>query len=1134
MRTSEAQQVAREATKFKFKLYYSLNDKRNSDGNVTSTGVNTALKLFPGSVDHAVVRDKNTHGDWVPRYGVFNNNQDFIKYVDYKLQSSEPVTAICEHVRCKDKVLAVFDIDEKGLTSLDGEDEKVDILNERVHGELLRRGMIKEGFQLPRAVAKGSREMINNESTERKYKSSFHVAYPTLLFTSMIQLREFVTNISNGLPWLDTNIYHTNKEDALSSFRLVGTHKWDDPTKTALSIYKEKCYGIYNVTWKDFVIGAQLGLCEKQDIDILLVEDVEITKSKKNRKNKQVSKEVCIEKDDHIKKVIRKHIGEDCIIEDMKENEKSGKNSWYVRNNGINRVCLANPDSPVHDSNNCSVYLEGNCLFYKCFHGGCNMRGVLGHYEQEVEKKKFEWPVSALVKDYDESVEYVQPYRPTRKRRNYCVKASMGMGKTYQLERYLERNPEKSCLIIHNRVSLGDGLMGRLREHGFKSYRDKNYNEHRLIIQYESLYHIKRAYDIVVIDEVRSICNNIVCKETNGGNIRENASTLNVLLEKSKQNILMDADLEIDNCVKDLLCSWFSPESIEVARYEYIALKRNMIIYNRDTEWRDSLRKYIVNNPNSKVGVCCRTVKGLEYVEAIAKELNIRYKAYHGKSSDNDKKDWRDPNIVFADVQLVVFTSTITVGADITVEFDRVFVSADIHDGCTARELHQMAHRFRVVKDMNIHTYIRLENLTSAKSRYDEYITALKERKKAMEGTDFVKKMMRDGSLQLMPTAITSVAGYVLDESDRCQFVHRFIDIVYDHGGRIYNIFPEISEECVKTDENLKIIVEKEKVLEKQAIIDDLEKQPVYKYINDIEHYNASAFAKKVVNIHYVQKNFESKIECAYELKKIEYDLQQIKNYAIATRCSEKEIRNIDIRQMYKQENWHDLQFTSHLKVLDYVTNAVTHLGLNHIFDTTTIITKEMFTKNSREIEQNCYNSYRSRCNKPPPKTKASKEWLRVKNTLQRELKDLFGVIFYKLSNKPVLYQLVIPPEIIHYAKHVNIPYSPFSDIDISHLNGAPNCEHCVSRNNEMLEADKQIIAEYYSNQSKNITTTQNEEKDIVNTPQEQQEQVNEMNVMDEIMHNTPQKQQVNDYDDDEMDAMNEIMYNEYDQDEMV
>jgi hypothetical protein len=129
-----------------------------------------------------------------------------------------------------------------------------------------------------------------------------------------------------------------------------------------------------------------------------------------------------------------------------------------------------------------------------------------------------------------------------------AVKAQMGTGKTEKLVEYIKENPQLRVLIVSFRKSLISKQFKELESIGFKTYLDfegfKIDNEPKMIVQIDSLYKVYGEYDLIILDEVKSINEQLVLQ------VKNKINCINALIERVKKTPMLyiaDANLIIDD-----------------------------------------------------------------------------------------------------------------------------------------------------------------------------------------------------------------------------------------------------------------------------------------------------------------------------------------------------------------------------------------------------------------------------------------------------------------------------------------------------------------------------------------------------------------------------------------------------------
>ena len=99
--------------------------------------------------------------------------------------------------------------------------------------------------------------------------------------------------------------------------------------------------------------------------------------------------------------------------------------------------------------------------------------------------------------------------------------------------------------------------------------------------------------------------------------------------------------------------------------------------------------------------VCCGSKKQVSAIFQLMKSLDVACKPYSGASNNSKYVDFRDVAEAWKHVGCVVFTTTLRVGVDVQIEFDRVFWWVQ-RLGCSVLDQGQAVLRFRRVRHQDL------------------------------------------------------------------------------------------------------------------------------------------------------------------------------------------------------------------------------------------------------------------------------------------------------------------------------------------------------------------------------------------------------------------------------------------------
>ena len=633
------------------------------------------------------------------------------------------------------------------------------------------------------------------------------------------------------------------------------------------------------------------------------------------------------------------------------------------------------------------------------------------------------------------------------------INAAMGLGKSTAAKRYLRQYTPKRVLYITARRQQAHTLLGDLRPLQFKHYQQYTYDlasVDRLIIQYESLHRLTAStagdlvpYDLIVVDEIRAVAGQ-VCSLTNKDKLPVNAMLFKALLQSSRC-LLMDADLEHDCMVKVLADEIWTPGNVQVYRYTHIALQRQLAPMSKE-QWVTRLKVDLLNH--KKIMAVFRTKREMDTVLTMVTTYmpNLTYLAFSSDSTEEDMKAFQNINEQLQDVQLLCFTSKVTVGADIQVRFDAVYMNAVGHKGCCARDMFQMIGRARNVTDPCIRVTLpdrqqpvdeKTPDIVSFADKLQEIHESHKLREKYAGAIYASGIAFRDGKLQWTPNWIIQLLACSLAENDS-DFTTAFLglarrkqyEIVLATAGKPLDdedlqAVREAREEA--QGENL----EQQEAMERKALdelqardLQDLKEQ--YKRLQvQLERGTASPadrvkskLARTCLRFPRVYKamNFEHIQEAAKNILAIN-KLWWLKNAQSTREFFMKDsicLQNASIPELAK------LRMTQ----LQCTQRAVQQLGFYDLWDVETQVSDQQVVEHAGAILRYCELAARFENRRERGKTKCRKN--RALNALRREL----GTIGYQLvsqrlrqdGERVTLYRMRPNEKLMGLAGHADFP----------------------------------------------------------------------------------------------------------------
>lgn len=297
--------------------------------------------------------------------------------------------------------------------------------------------------------------------------------------------------------------------------------------------------------------------------------------------------------------------------------------------------------------------------------------------------------------------------------RTLVVKSLMGTGKSYALRQSINRvkaeSPDMKIIIVSFRRSFTSEVVARLE--GFVDYRkcDKIINEKYLVVQYESMHRVLLSVGgrcLLVLDESESILNQIA----HGDNRAENWEKFGWFMQYSTHVISMDA-FPTERTFSMIERMRPGPVEMRINTFKP-ANGPTDIYYAVDTAWIGRLNKCLTNAREEPVVVVSSSFKQSQIVLQMARDRcpHARIKIYTRDSSNEDRRDFDDVNTAWADVDVLIYTSTVSAGCSFELDrFTRVFawftnVAVDYNTAV------QMLGRVRSVSTREYHIHCKFSN----------------------------------------------------------------------------------------------------------------------------------------------------------------------------------------------------------------------------------------------------------------------------------------------------------------------------------------------------------------------------------------------------------------------------------------
>jgi hypothetical protein len=296
----------------------------------------------------------------------------------------------------------------------------------------------------------------------------------------------------------------------------------------------------------------------------------------------------------------------------------------------------------------------------------------------------------------------------------YYIKSQLGTGKTNSINDYLNKSRSLSQLMISPRISLARAARARIcREHGLKFdlYSDlRKANTplatQLLVCQTDSISHITRDYEVVVLDEVESIFAQTMSSQMNTTKQADVQKKLIELIKAANVLIVSDGHISTDtiNYIESIRTETdvYTIYNKMNAYSDYVA---KLSITKKD--WYGEVDKSLRNNERIVIAINTKDemVALAEYIAAEYPHLSVGI--YNADMDDRVRAQMFDNiDAEFGRRDIIIYTSTIGSGVSFDAErFDRIF--GYFFAGCgTPIEAVQMLHRVRSVSQKSITLFI--------------------------------------------------------------------------------------------------------------------------------------------------------------------------------------------------------------------------------------------------------------------------------------------------------------------------------------------------------------------------------------------------------------------------------------------
>lgn len=860
---------------------------------------------------------------------------------------TQPAFGVCERYYGHQKGRLFFDIEQE--FSHEPPRQQCKEMLDRVIG-VVAEGVSKlMGRQcvVETVVVEGSRTMPAGT-----FKVSYHLFMRNVLFESLDLQRRFIEWLQLPPGTVDMSVY-PQRENSGHNLRLVGSYKWDDPSRTALRIVPE--WSAPNARIEDTLVTVcdYDATAENNWIFMSrsLLPSCDAAARPRTKERKRAGEREVPEDDS-----VLKHLQSLLPATHQHHRVVVGKEPgvYPLRNTGP-RECLLTPGR-THDSNNAYLTLSSSgTVTYRCHSDHCK------HLSLELTPRSvgvFRWADGISVHTHDPDAQHVLPYHLEGFQKCLIISASMGLGKTTRLREWIQQTNYKRVLLVSPRQAFGRTLRGLFPD--FSIYHEPGaMTADKLICQYESLHKLDsgdlRTFDAVIIDEVRSVIRNMTCRETNGQHIAKNSQILQFLMQHAHATILLDADVEYDGAVQSLVTSLYSPPQITVHRYRRVALPRRMLRYINEERWQYDLMRDVEDGKKVVVCVATRKQGGSLYTRIRDRIGEAKVRFYHSKCDDSLLRDFADLDAAWRNIQVVIYTSKVTVGADYTGECDRIYMHAD-RRGVIPREMLQMMGRVRKPLDNVVRMFVAPQQEKGVvRLEYEEALTEFHERRKCIQkyADHYLyafEASAEQGRLKWCPTWIAQLHAWNRREQVNA---HRLWWYEFDDLCRLRQY--EVTCFTDAPGSSMEPIMEPEQCDDGRKLFErvtagGLCEDQVNEATDRKKRQMATTADKMMIDVFYVQKHFAQRQLTYEEFVALQHDAPKIFRVAAVMRAPDEKLIQRD-QKHFQEVPW--LDFADPVfPVLAKLNEMARVLGLENVLDTKTHFRPRAMQEHKETLER--------------------------------------------------------------------------------------------------------------------------------------------------------------------------------------
>lgn len=838
---------------------------------------------------------------WFPKFHVWSSFAAFERSYMARVQRLhdpvQPVNGECEYI------MSPHEVNVKPYYDLEMYLEDEGAADLSLIGRL--REAVKELYGAESEVAFADNSRWVDKGGKRQWKQSIH-AVAINIKTTVADVRWSALRLleDSKLP-IDTSVY----KDGPQAFRLCGSFKWDDKGRVPMRLLLGESPP--NLTLEDLMISRfpeghvvlERRAAGLEDVDTRPVP----ARAKRQGKEPHVHVRATAGQDPLLAQ-LQALVGDPRIfgvVQPRTDAQRQGSAVYPVRHR---RTCRVSENVHHASNNGYLVVRPGGEVVYRCHSDKCKGSVSLGVMAVAVDTTP---PRRTTFFAYDRVVDgavFCQDHVPGPAERCRVITAPPGRGKSQQIVQTmldaLRRDAATRFVYVIPRRTLACctkwRLQTALREMVDPAqvavYTEPNaFRAQVLIIQYESLRRIPLEgadayFDVLVVDETRSVINQMTCLETNRHHIRHNYERLRSLAAHSAYAMFCDADHEVDGACAELVYSVFPRGAVFAERYTHVEPRTVRLMGH--AAWLVQIMGDL--KKAKKVGIVLGTPSAGEFILQSAKDAvpDLKYKFYFGKGDDKERnEDLQNVQESWAEAQLVMFTATITQGVDCQLEFDRCYLHGHSR-GPSPRDAMQQIARFRRVRDTTIYATL------DAPPPPDDFVPATHESTLARFKRDYAviadefhmlmsfSQTLVGRSIESVPDVFTSMLAHSRTEDlNKTMDYQRSFALMCQYRGYV------LRDVRAFNDERVVIRSQADTTLKKAAF--ELILQGVVPNEAAVKAGFASAADKEGVAIYHCVKHFGDPMTFE-QFEEIDAHTREIRMLAMATKLTEEQLRHRD------------------------------------------------------------------------------------------------------------------------------------------------------------------------------------------------------------------------------------------------